>query len=125
MVIEAHPDADLSPKQVQELSDQLADKRREIVDSIDLLRETIMSKHGCDILDAGDSASHNEEHRRAEHRQSYVNEPTEPTGAVHGGGLIQLLGNALQSGQEYDHVEARLTPSAHYEKGRHRPFGAR
>jgi len=63
--MQAHPDADLTPKQVQELSDQLADKRREMVDSIDLLRETIMSKHECDILDAGDSASHNEEHRRA------------------------------------------------------------
>ncbi len=63
--MQAHPDADLTPKQVQELSDQLADKRREMADSVDLLRETIMSKHDCDILDAGDSASHNEEHRRA------------------------------------------------------------
>jgi RNA polymerase-binding transcription factor DksA len=32
---------------------------------VESLRETIMSKHDCDILDAGDSASHNEEHRRA------------------------------------------------------------
>ena len=65
MAIEAHPDADLTPKQVQELSDHLADKRREMVESVDSLRETIMSKHDCDIFDTGDSASHNEEHRRA------------------------------------------------------------
>ena len=60
-----HPDADLSTEQVQELSDLLVDKRQDMTDSIELLRETIMSKHDCDILDAGDSASHNEEHRRA------------------------------------------------------------
>ncbi len=63
--MQAHPDADLTPNQVQELSDQLADKRREMVDSVDSLRETIMSKHDCDIIDAGDSASLNEERRRA------------------------------------------------------------
>jgi DnaK suppressor protein len=63
--MQAHPDADLTPKQVQELSDQLADKRREMIDNIDSFRETIMAKHDCDIHDAGDSARHNEEHRRA------------------------------------------------------------
>ncbi len=72
-----HPDADLSTEQVQELGDLLVDKRREMTDSIELLRETIMSKHDCDILDAGDSASHNEEHRRAatiarHHRETIV-----------------------------------------------------
>ncbi len=65
MNLRAHPDADLSPEQVQLLSDQLADKRQGLVNSVDSLDETIMTKHDRDILDAGDSASHNEVHRRA------------------------------------------------------------
>ena len=65
MIMSAHPDADLTPEQMQELSDQLAENRQELIDAVESLRETIMSKHDCDILDAGDSASHNEEHRRA------------------------------------------------------------
>ncbi len=65
MNMRAHPDADLSPEKVQKLRDQIADRRRELVDSIDSLDETIKNKHDCDILDSGDSASHNEEHRRS------------------------------------------------------------
>ncbi len=61
----AHPDADLTPEQMQVLSNQLAKNRQELIDGVESLRETIMSKHDCDVFDAGDSASHNEEHRRA------------------------------------------------------------
>ena len=61
----AHPDADLSPEQVQELSDQLRDKRQEMADSIESLDNLVQTKHDCDIIDAGDSASLNEERLRA------------------------------------------------------------
>ena len=65
MNISAHPDADLSPEQVQELSDQLGDKRQEMADSIESLDNLVQTKHDCDIIDAGDSASLNEERLRA------------------------------------------------------------
>lgn len=65
MTMSAHPEADLTPEQIQVLSNRLAKNRQELIDTVESLRETIMSKHDCDILDAGDSASHNEEHRRA------------------------------------------------------------
>ena len=62
MIIGAHPDADLTPEQMQVLSNQLAKNRQELIDTVESLRKTIMAKHDCDILDSGDSASHNEEH---------------------------------------------------------------
>ena len=65
MNMRAHPDADLSAEQVQELRGQITDRRQELVESLDSLNKTIKTKHGCDILDSGDSASDNEEHLRA------------------------------------------------------------
>ena len=65
MELHAHPDAGLSPQQVQELSDRLKDKRQEMADSIDSIDNLVQTKHDCDIIDAGDSASINEERRRA------------------------------------------------------------
>lgn len=65
MTMSAHPDADLTPEQTQVLGDQLAENRQELIDTVESHRDTIVSKHDCDILDAGDSASHNEEHHRA------------------------------------------------------------
>ena len=61
----AHPDADLSPEQSQEMSNQLKIKRQEMTDSIDSLDNLVQTKHDCDIIDAGDFASLNEERRRA------------------------------------------------------------
>ncbi len=57
--------ADLSTDQLQGLADRLTSKRQELTDLVKTLSEVTGTKHDCEILDVGDSASLNEMRVRA------------------------------------------------------------
>ena len=50
-------EADIPPDQLQELKDRLTSKRIELTELIKSLREVTGTRHDCEILDVGDSAS--------------------------------------------------------------------
>ena len=57
--------ADIPPDQLQELKDRLTSERQELTDLVKTLSEVTGTKHDCEILDVGDSASLNEFRFRA------------------------------------------------------------
>jgi DnaK suppressor protein len=65
MKIQAHADAELSHAQLQELTNRLVDKRRELADMIEALNLQISAKDDCSIADAAEAASVQESRVRA------------------------------------------------------------
>jgi len=58
-------EADILPDQLQELKDRLTSKRQELTDLVKTLSAVTGTRHDCEILDVGDSASLNEMRVRA------------------------------------------------------------
>jgi len=58
-------EVDITPDQLQELKDRLTSKRQELAKLVKSLSEVTGTKHDCEILDVGDSASLNEMRVRA------------------------------------------------------------
>ena len=59
-----------------------------------------------------------------QHRQGDVAEPSPPGGAVDLGGLVDLLGDGLETGQEDHHQGAEGAPHGHHDQRRQRQRGA-
>jgi len=58
-------EVDITPDQLQELKDRLTSKRIELTDIVKTLSEVTGTRHDCEILDVGDSASLHEMRARA------------------------------------------------------------
>jgi len=58
-------EADITPDQLQELKNRLTSKRNELIGLVKTLSEVTGTKHDCEILDYGDSASLHEMRARA------------------------------------------------------------
>ena len=58
-------EVDITPDQLQELKDRLTSERQELSNLVKSLSEVTGTKHDCEILDVGDSASLNEMRVRA------------------------------------------------------------
>jgi hypothetical protein len=71
-----------------------------------------------EVADAGDHRA--EQQHRPQHGQGDVAEPSPPRGAVDLGGLVHLLGDGLETGQEDDHQGAEVPPRGHHDQGRER-----
>ena len=65
MKIQAHPNAELSHSQLEELAGRLVHKRRELTDMFDTLNLQITSKDDCSVADAAEAASLQENRVRA------------------------------------------------------------
>ena len=65
MEILAHPDSELSRMQLQELAQRLSNKRREFLDALKSLNRQITAKDDCEVSDAADAASLQEDRDRA------------------------------------------------------------
>ena len=65
MKIQAHPDAKLSQTQLEELAEQLASKRHELLDAQTTLNQQIATKDDCAISDAAEAASLQDDRARA------------------------------------------------------------
>jgi DnaK suppressor protein len=65
MIIQAHPDAELSHSQLEELASRLVHNRRELEDMFDTLNRQITSKDDCSVADAAEAASLQESRARA------------------------------------------------------------
>ena len=65
MKIQAHPDAELSHSQLEELAGRLVHKRRELAGMFDTLNQQITSKDECSVADAAEAASLQESRVRA------------------------------------------------------------
>jgi len=59
--IRAHTDAELTQTQLEELANNLADKRRELAATLDTLNQQIAMKEDCSLTDAAEAASLREE----------------------------------------------------------------
>jgi DnaK suppressor protein len=57
MKIQAHPDAELSHSQLEELASRLIHTRRELAGMSDTLNRQITSKDDCSVADAAEAAS--------------------------------------------------------------------
>jgi DnaK suppressor protein len=71
----AHPDAELTQTQLQELAEQLADKRHDLTAALDELNQQIAVRDDCSVADAAEAASLQEGRVRAggvadQHRQT-------------------------------------------------------
>ena len=71
----AHPDAEISKAQMEELAARMASKRRELAEMLDTLNRQIAAKDNCSIADAAEAASLQENRARAsgiadQHRQA-------------------------------------------------------
>ena len=74
-VMRAHPDAEISKAQMEDLAARLASKRREFSDMLDTLNRQIAAKDNCSIADAAEAANLQESRARAsgiadQHRQT-------------------------------------------------------
>ena len=72
--LQAHIDAELSPAQLEELANRLADKRRELTERLVNLEQQIVIKDDCSLADAADAANLQEHRLRGrgmleQHRQ--------------------------------------------------------
>ena len=65
MRIRPHPDAELSPSQLEELSQRLMNKRRDLVNTLTALNEQITTKDDCSLSDPAEAASLQERRARA------------------------------------------------------------
>ena len=65
MTIRAHPDAELTLAQLEELAGNLADKRHELAVKLEVLNQQITLKEDCSLADAAEAASLREEIARA------------------------------------------------------------
>ena len=65
MTICAHPDAELTQAQLEELAGNLADKRDELAAKLEVLKLQITVKEDCSLTDAAEAASLREEIARA------------------------------------------------------------
>ena len=74
MKIQAHPDAELSHSQLEELASRLMHTRREIAGMFDTLNRQITSKDDCSVADAAEAASLQENRVRAKSLADYNSE---------------------------------------------------
>lgn len=78
MNIVPHPDAELSTAQLEKLAHRLISMRHDLLGSINSLKGRVTAKQDCDISDAADAASLQEDRIRAEamanHHQQTVKE---------------------------------------------------
>jgi DnaK suppressor protein len=65
MSICAHPDAELTQAQREELAGNLADKRHELTAKLEVLNQQVTTKEDCALTDAVEAASLREEIARA------------------------------------------------------------
>ena len=65
MTICAHPDAELTQAQLEELASNLGDKRHELVAKLEVLNQQVTRKADCSLTDAVEAASLREEIARA------------------------------------------------------------
>ena len=65
MSICAHPDAELTQAQLEELASHLADKRHELAAKLEVLNQQIAIKEDCSLTDAVEAASLREDIARA------------------------------------------------------------
>jgi RNA polymerase-binding transcription factor DksA len=65
MSICAHPDAELTQAQLEELAGNLADKRHELAAKLAVLKQQVTIKEDCALTDAAEAASLREEIARA------------------------------------------------------------
>jgi len=75
VIFQAHSDAELTDSQLDELANQLVNKRRELADMLDKLDLQIAAKDDCSLSDAAEAASLQENRVRAsgiadQHRQT-------------------------------------------------------
>lgn len=75
MIFQAHSDAELTDSQLDELANQLVNKRHELADMLDKLDLQIAAKDDCSLSDAAEAASLQENRVRAsgiadQHRQT-------------------------------------------------------
>jgi RNA polymerase-binding transcription factor len=63
--IRAHADAELTQAQLEELANNLADKRRELAATLDTLNQQITMKEDCSLTDVAEAVSLREEIARA------------------------------------------------------------
>lgn len=73
----AHPDAEISSNQLQELLSRLLKKREQLAKDIETLNQQIIRNEDCSIRDAAEAASLREEAARAagiaaQHRQTIL-----------------------------------------------------
>ena len=64
-MVQKHANANLSREQLEQLSDRLTSQRQELDNRVKSLNNVIESRHDCDVLNSGDSASFHETHDRA------------------------------------------------------------
>ncbi|KAG1269480.1 hypothetical protein G6F65_013641 [Rhizopus arrhizus] len=72
---------------------------------------------------AGHGNDPDHQQHRAEHRQGDVQELLPARGAVDARGLVKVMRDRLQAGQEDHHVVAEVLPHREQHDGRHRPVG--
>jgi DnaK suppressor protein len=65
MSICAHPDAELTQAQLEELAGNLADKRHELAAKLEFLNQQVTTKEDCSLTDAVEAASLREDIARA------------------------------------------------------------
>jgi len=65
MTICAHPDAELTQLQLEELAGNLVVKRHELAAKLEVLNQQITTKEDCSLTDAAETASLREEVARA------------------------------------------------------------
>lgn len=64
-MMRAHPDAEISKAQIEELAERLASKRHELANMLDTLNQQIAAKDDCLVADAAEAASLQENRARA------------------------------------------------------------
>ena len=112
-------EADIPPDQLQELKDRLTSKRIELTELIKSLSEVTGTRHDCEILDVGDSASLHEMRIRAATLMKQHNETLSEIDAVslancyssRYGELIQSMAVSLPTKIIKCHREFRSIPS--------------
>ena len=65
MKMQAHPDANLSQTQLEELAEQLSSNRHELISALEILNQQIAAKDDCSVSDAAEAAGLQESRARA------------------------------------------------------------
>ena len=66
MKVLAHPDSELTDVELRELNDLLTEKRQQVAVELEDLREQVVIKRDCSLLDASDVATNREQLVRIE-----------------------------------------------------------
>ena len=103
MKMQAHPDANLSKTQLEELAEKLSRKRHELISALEILNQQIAVKDDCSVSDAAEAAGLQENRARAtgiavQHKQT-IAEIDLALGRLEAGryGISDSLSNAMAS----------------------------